>query len=332
VVLASRRGFESLVGRAPRAWRARLRFLKRAESIDLESALRDARLVVSKSYLRPEIHRPILAARRAGVPTLLLVDGPLEWSNLYAHPRLAATDHGLYDPVVHDAVAAIGDPQRRWIEGRNAGRGIAFVTYANRRIRTEPPRWRVPAEPPYDFLVATARTPFRDEAERRRLEQGLHDLGLALAHAGRRVLVRVPQAGLRAVLRRVLPTARFAMRSSFARALFRARCVIGTPSSVLLESMYHDRPTALLRVGEGPLYYGAGWLLDDGADRAATFESMLARDEARMAAQRTAVRTQLSRDDFFDVCEALLAGGRLRAARPLDARDEAFETAAAAHR
>jgi hypothetical protein len=96
--------------------------------------------------------------------------------------------------------------------------------------------------------------------------------------------------------------------------------------------MYHDRPTALLRVGEGPLYYGAGWLLDDGADRAATFESMLARDEARMAAQRTAVRTQLSRDDFFDVCEALLAGGRLRAARPLDARDEAFETAAAAHR
>ena len=169
VVLASRRGFESLVGRLPAGWRGRVRFVKPKAFRRVQASLDAARLVVSKSTLRPEVIRPILAARRAGVPTLLLVDGPLEWSNLHAHPRLGSAGFdALYDPVVHDAVAPIGDPQRRWIEAHNAGRGVAFMPYACRRIRTDPPRRRAPGAPGFDFLLATARTPWFGDDERRR--------------------------------------------------------------------------------------------------------------------------------------------------------------------
>ncbi len=323
VVLSSQRAFEALVGPVPEAWRSRLRFLKPARHVRLMDALGGARLVVSQSYFRPALNRWIFEARRRGVPTLLLVDGPHEWSNVHAARPGAAAARALHDPIVPDAVAAIGDAQARFIERRNARRGTVFFSYASQRIRT-PPVSPAPT-PEFDFLLTTARTAAFGAAEREALETALRACLAALVRAGHRTLVRLLDEDLREALRVPSPLVRFEATGSSAEAIARSRCVIGTPSSVLLEAMHHDRPTATLVFRDSPLFDRTGWLLGGFADWEASFASMLAREPARLAIQRDALRESLADQDLFTQLEPLLAGDALAAPRPLDARDLEFE-------
>jgi hypothetical protein len=314
---------------------ARFRFLKPGQTARIRALLPDCRLVISKSFRRAKVNRWIFEARRLGVPTLLLVDGPLEWANLYLNPSLArlrasGAASGLFEPVVHDAVATIGTAQTEWIEERNRGRGIAFMSYANRRIRTAQDKTMdrstdADRARPFDFLVTTARTPYFDERERRALIATLSACGRALEAAGHRTLVRLFDDELRDAVRAAAPSSSFDTDGSFEDALARTRCVLGTPSSVLLEAMQHDRPTGLLMFRDSPLFYQTGWLLGCEADWEPSLRSMLERDPDRMAAQHETLRTNLSDQDFFEHCEAIASGDVLSEPRLLDAADLAFE-------
>ncbi len=339
LVLSSQRAFEALAGPVPEAVRGRYVFLKAGRAARIHAALADARLVVSQSYPRPALNRWIFEARRRGVPTLLLVDGPLEWSNLFANPSLAQPGseaaRALFEPIVHDAVATIGEAQSRYIASRNPNRGIAFMSYANHRIRTSlasdapagSPTARPidPAAPSFDFLLTTARTAAFDERERTDLIQALLACANALITAGHRALVRIFDDEIRKAVQRAVPSAHFDATGSFADALAESRCVIGTPSSVLLEAMVHDRPTATLVFRDSPLLYQTGWLLGGFSDWNTSFRSMLARDPDRMAQQRESLRENVSDQDFFEQAEALVRRDRLATPRPLDALDLEFE-------
>ena len=329
VVLSSRRAFEAFVGPVPESARTRYAFLKPGRAARIEGALAEARLVVSQSYLRPDVNRWIFEARRRAIPTLLLIDGPLEWANLHSNPSLARRGaegaRALYDPIVHDAVAAIGSAQALALERSNAGRGIVFTTYANRRIRTDPPPADRTTSPRFDFLLTTARTAAFDARERAALTDAIRACAEALERAGHATLVRIFDDSIRAAVRAAAPRARFEATGSFTDALAQTRCVIGTPSSVLLEAMHHDRPTATLVFRDGPLFDRTGWLLAERASWQASFATMLARDPERMAIQRDALRSSLSDRDFFAAIEDLFAGEALAAPRPIDALDLEFE-------
>lgn len=335
LVLSSQSAFETFTGPVPAANRAGFVFAKPRQAARIRAILPDARLVVSQSYARPEVDRWIFEARRAGIPTLLLVDGPLEWSNLHASPRIAAAGaRCLFDPIVHDVVAAIGDAQVRFLARRNAGRGIVFSAFANRRIRTpsRPAPSRAGGGPDasverreFDFLVTTARQAVFDRVERSDLERALRHCGEALAADGHRVLLRIFDDGLARAFRASMPNCVVDASGSFADALGRVRCVIGTPSSVLLEAMLHDRPTATLLFRDAPLFYQTGWLLGGFADWRASLASMLARDPERMQRQREIVREEVSETDFFALVETTDEGRWPSAARPLDERDLEFE-------
>ena len=334
LVLSSQHAFEVFAGPVPEAQRSRYVFLKPDRGARIFAALRDARVVLSQTYLRPEVNRWIFAARRLGVPTLLMLDGPLEWSNLHTNPSLAQPGAGvaraLYDPIVHDAVATIGEAQSRFIASRNPNRGIAFMSYANQRIRTNAPtaasRSATDAPgPSFDFLLTTARTAAFDARERTDLTKALATCAAALAAAGQRTLVRIFDDEIRQSVQTAAPGAHFDASGSSAFALGQSRCVIGTPSSVLLEAMHHDRPTATLVFRDSPLLYATGWILGGFSDPKTTFASMLARDPDRMALQREALREHLSDADFFEQVEAIVRGDRLAAPRALDALDLEFE-------
>jgi len=332
LVLASRQGFEALAGPVPERMKALFRFHKSRDTVRIQTLLPDCRLVISKSYTRPQTNHWIFEARRLGIPTLLMIDGPLEWSNLYANPSLARLGKnappGLYEPIIHDAVATIGNAQTRWIEQRNAGRGIELMSYANRRIQTQIDRESPKPDAEFDFLVTTARTPYVNDREKTDLRAALSACGAALEHAGHRTLVRIFDPELRNSIRSAAPSCRFETRSSFAEALSRTRCVIGTPSSVLLESMQHEKPTGLLVFRDRPLFYQTGWLLDRSDDWGKSFTSMLARDPTRMERQRESLLENLSNEDFFGHCKKIADGERLNTPRPFDALDLEFENKA----
>ncbi|HKK51120.1 MAG TPA: hypothetical protein VKA74_06015 [Myxococcota bacterium] len=337
LVLASRRAFEAFVGPIPERLASIFRFAKPNEEIRIRSLLADCRLVISKSYLPPPTHRWIFEARRRGVSTLLLVDGPLEWSNLYRSPslvrRMGPGQVGLFEPIIHDGVAAIGETQRRWIEHKNPERGLELMTYANRRIATSRPQAPSPTAgedaadrtPELDFLVTTARTPYFDEAERRDLIRCLLEACRALSAGGHRHAFRLFDESLIEALRREIPDLPLDASGDFAEALGRTRCVIGTPSSVLLEAMQHDKPTATLMFRDSPLFYQTGWLLGCTTDWAPSLESMLARDPKRLDWQRQVLRENLSKSDFFAHCDRIRAGELLTRPRPIDPADLELE-------
>ncbi|HEB91208.1 MAG TPA: hypothetical protein ENI85_16660 [Deltaproteobacteria bacterium] len=335
LVLSGRSAFESLVGPVPEDLRARFHFQKPRNALRIHALLSRSRLVISKSYRRPEPNRWILAARRRGIPTLLVVDGPLEWSNLYRedHRILSPEVGGLFEPIIHDAVASIGPGQTRWLAARNEGRGISWLDYRNHRIQSSqgtstlhpPPGLGGRSEPEFDFLLTTARRAWIGPAERGALERVLENCASALDRGGHRVLIRIFDEGLRAAVTRRLPRARSEETGASATAISRARCVIGTSSSLLLEAMQWEKPTATLVFRDSPLFYQTGWLLGPTADWEAGFESMLARDTRRMVFQRHSLQEQLSREDFFDPCRRVLAGTFLARPRPFDDLDRAFE-------
>ena len=335
LVLASRRAFEALVGPIPAALNTIFRFIKPRESTRIHAQLAQCRIVISKSYTRPILNRWIFEARRLGIPTLLLIDGPLEWANLYENPslaRLGGTDpKAHFEPVIHDAVACIGEAQTRWIEQKNAGRGLQFMSYANQRIGTEVPVRRGagdhPEMPPFefDFLVTTAKTPYFSAGEKARLITSLSACIAALHRSGFKILVRLFDSDLCRATRANVPNATFDTTGDFTSALARAECVIGTPSSVLLEAMHQNRPTGTLLFRDSPLLYQTGWLIGCNQAWHETFESMLGHDSKRMDFQRQSLRENLSERDFFEYCDQIARGENLAAPRPIDAIDLEFE-------
>jgi len=330
LVLASRGGFEAFTGPIPARLERCFRFAKPNEAIRIARTLPGCRLVISKSYLRPPVHRWIFEARRRGIPTLLLVDGPLEWSNVYRSPslrrRMGPGQAGLFEPIIHDAVAGIGPAQIRWIGERNAGRGIELMTYSNHRIRTRiDPIGGPERREELDFLVTTARRPYFDEAQREALTRCLLDAADALSAGGYRHAFRIFDHPLLRRLRRRRPDLRVDATGSFASALARTSCVIGTPSSVLLEAMQHGRPTGTLIFRDTPLFYQTGWLLGGSSDWHASLESMLRREPERMAFQSRVLRENVSDEDFFAHCDRIRDGAMLVSPRPLDAADLEFE-------
>ena len=317
------------MGPIPDAMKTFFRFQKPRNAARIQALLPDCRIVISKNYARAESNRWIFEARRLGIPTLLLVDGPLEWANLYTNPSLATLGEnavaGLFEPIIHDAVATIGNVQTRWIRDRNEGRGIELMSYANQRIQTQTGLESTNPDLDFDFLVTTARTPYFERREKADLGAALSACGAALERGGHRTLVRIFDEELRTIIRSTAPSCTFDVKSSFAEVLLRTRCVIGTPSSVLLESMNHDKPTGLLMFRDSPLFYQTGWLLGCSNDWNASFDAMLARDPARMELQRQSLRENLSDEDFFTHCQRIADGKLLKAPRPLDSLDLEFE-------
>ena len=336
LVLASRRAFEAFAGPIPSDLEAAFRFAKPRASARIKAWLPASRLLITKNYPRPDLNRWVFEARRRGIPTLLMVDGPLEWSNVFRNASLrqagAERARGLYDPVIHDAVAGIGPAQCDWIEERNAGRGLWLMSYANARI--DGPRAATtdrdrspPAEEhrPFDFLLTSARTASFDEREQAALADVLKRCARALEATSQRVLVRLFDEDLRAVVRAAAPSARFDESGDFASALRQVRCVIGTPSSVLLEAMAAGHPTASLMFRDSPLFYQPGWLLGCSDDWTASFASMLACEPERMAQQRSTLESELSPEDFFEHCRRIAGGAPPTHPRPLDRADLEFE-------
>jgi len=326
LVLASQRSFERLVGPVPAHLAERLVFRKPIWPEEIEPLLTRARAVVSKGYGNAWLERIVLEARRRSIRTLFVVDGPLEWSNSYTNPhlrrRLGDTPAALMEPLVYDAVATTSTAQTRYLAFKNRNRNIEFTSYASHRIdstgltrgghrsngATSSPSHagaaatddhdRTPKDAghQWDFLVTTAKTPYFNERERRDLTRVLERVCDALRSSERRFAVRLFDD-------RLIEAAGDAHNDrdgNFADALSRTRCVIGTPSSVLLESMLHAKPTATLLYRDGPLFHQTGWLIGCTEDLEPTFESMLTAERTRMEFQASELGKHVDSRDFYE--------------------------------
>ena len=304
LVVMPRQKFVGLVGEIPARFKGVFEFVRKKEYLQAAVLVSQARLVITHSHLSPRANYFILQARAQGITTLLLVDGPLEWSNSYLNPSLRKTNplfRGyLMEPLIHDAILAVSAAQAGYLAFRNPDRDITFMTYKNKRLSSVKPA--APSASRWQFLITTAKTPYFDDTEKDNLIHLLRQLTTALEQGGYSYVFRIFDNALQ----EALSPKENLLEGSFVEVLQQVECVIGTPSSVLLQSMASDKPVGTLIYRDSPLFYQSGWLVGDLCSLDATLASMISREDTRMDFQTYCLEQNLSQEDFFSVMDGLV--------------------------
>ncbi|HEX6534330.1 MAG TPA: hypothetical protein VF041_07025 [Gemmatimonadaceae bacterium] len=231
-----------------------------------------------------EIARCLDAARAAGIPSLVLQDGILEWRCQYENPLFGAGGGApQHQPVLADRIACIGEQSARQIAAwGNAGRvEVTGMPRLDHLLRRAP---RPPARPGRVVLVMTAKNAGFTGAQREVTLRSLRDVREHLAtRPGIEVLWRV--SGEMAWRLGVENLMRETSSVELADVVERADAVITTPSTAMLEAMRLGRPVAALDYHNVPRFVATAWTISAPEQIAPVVASLLAPDAPRMAFQ-----------------------------------------------
>ena len=301
LVVMSRLKFVGYVGEIPERYQGVFEFVRKRQYLKAAELVSQVSLVITHSYLSPRANYFILQARAFGIRTLFLVDGPLEWSNSYLNPSLRKTNRFfrgyLMEPLIHDAILAVSPAQAGYLAFRNPDRNLSFMTYKNQRLTRSKPV--PPSCKRWQFLITTAKTPYFEDREKDNLIHLLRHLTAVLEKNGYSYVYRIFDLALQ----EALSPKENLLEGSFEEALQQVECVIGTPSSVLLQGMASGKPVGTLIYRDAPLFYQSGWLVGDLYRMEATLASMISREETRMEFQTYCLEQNLSQQDFFTVLD-----------------------------
>lgn len=246
------------------------------------------------------------AARRAGRPLALLMDGVLEYANTFLNPRAGST---FLRPAPGDVVLAAG-PHDRAILGALGNRAIAtglprlsaFARAFKQSASTIAGEY---------LLVATANQPSFTPAGRRRVLASLSRLRDAARHRGLAVRWRIGHDMADAL--GIQPD-----REPLLASLRGAHAVLTTASTLALEAMLASRPTAILHPHPWPLWLPCArlWRGQTADGLAEDRERMHALNGSDAAANEAAARScelslnrraPLDTSDLDEVLDSMLA-------------------------
>lgn len=257
----------------------------------------DAGIVITHMHYRWEEVRAIRRiTERNQVPVLILADGILEYRNLYEHPDLA--DGCIFQPVMGHKFACIGRAQARVVESwGNVGK-CEVVGLPRLDTLLETPAPPIRTDGPFRLLIATATTPFFNAQQREAVVESLLHFKQRLEANGR-VNGRRTEVTWRLTggLERDLGLERepdAATRPSLSEAIDRADAVITTPSTLYLESVLKQRPTAILDFYNSPNFVSAAWTINAPRHFNAILSELANPPAAKLLFQETELRDQLA--------------------------------------
>ena len=225
-------------------------------------------------------------ARRLDIPSLLVMDGTIEWHHQWENPRFAAGGGTLYNQLVAtDKIACLGRQSARTFEAwSNVGKceivgAPRFDSYLN-----EPITFKA-HDGPQRLLVMTANTPGFTPEHVAIVERSLLDVQGYLTNQSEwepiwRVGRGLDDEGLGLVDR--FPHLRGRpLHEVFAEA----DAVLTTPSTVILESMLVRLPTAIMDYANSPHYVSAAWTVTSPEHLGPTLQDLLDPPARRLALQ-----------------------------------------------
>ena len=187
------------------------------------------RVVAVSDAESPETRRAIRLAIEANTPVVQLMDGVVDWRNTLTNPRVEGR---FLRPAPAGLVLAATESDAAILRAL----GNRVTTTGLPRLAAIRP---APRPPTTRLLIATARTPAFDAAERDRLVRTLARLRDAAAH------FRVPVLW-RLTARLDLELGVTNAEGPLTEALARCSAVLTTPSTLALEARLAGRPTALI--------------------------------------------------------------------------------------
>lgn len=257
----------------------------------------DAGVVITHMHYRwEEVHAIRRLTERNQVPVLILADGILEYRNLYEHPDLA--DGCIFQPVMGHKLACLGRAQARVVESwGNVGKcEVVGLPRLDALVTTPAPPIRTTG--PFRLLIATATTPFFNSQQREAVVESLAHFKQRLEANGR-VNGRRMEVTWRLTggLERDLGLEKDAKeleRPSLSEAIDRADAVITTPSTLYLESVLKQRPTAILDFYNSPNFVSAAWTINAPRHFNAILSELANPPAAKMLFQETELHDQLA--------------------------------------
>lgn len=237
-----------------------------------------------------EWHTPtrlaIAECKTRNIPVFHVIDGILEWRNLFENPRSTEAKNGspLFQPVLADHTFCMGPIQKWQLEW--LGNTSIHATGLPRldMIQVSRCRPRTISNPPR-LLVATANTPWFNEEQRQRFMAEFSRLvSLCLAVTSR------PNPDFQCTWRiaQVAATALgLAADSSGSAADALASCdaLLTTPSSFAVEAMLMGVPTMLFDPFACPAFIPAAWSATSAETAFAQIPSLLRPSETRCRLQ-----------------------------------------------
>lgn len=238
------------------------------------------------------VSRCLDAARGAGIPSLVLQDGILEWRCQYENPQFGAGGGApQHQPVLADKIACIGSSSARHIASwGNAGKvevtGMPRLDYlADRRT----PRKRCSN---FRLLVMTAKKPGFTRHQTDTTLESLNDLkGYLSARPEIEVSWRLTknlsnELGVGNQLRSFAG-------AELAELLSQVDAVITTPSTAMLEAMILDRPVACLDYHNVPRFVPTSWTISAAQHIGTVIGELAEPPPAKMAFQRESLQDSL---------------------------------------
>ncbi|MDC3223494.1 hypothetical protein OAU26_01035 [Mariniblastus sp.] len=230
------------------------------------------------------------------IPILILSDGILEYRNTWEHPDLV--DGSLFQPVFGHKLACIGNGQARVVESWG-NLGKCEVVGLPRLDGVSPTAGSGSgAADRFRLLVATASTPAFDESQRKTVFQSMKaikdwsDRNPVLDGRSLDVVWRLSD-GLESELG-VGDDLAIEDREPLSQVLDSVDAVLTTPSTIYLESVLRQLPTAWLDFHNSPQYISSAWTISSSAQIDAVVSELAAPPRHKMVYQNFVLHDQLA--------------------------------------
>ena len=287
----------------------------------------DAGIVISHMHYRwDELSALRKITENNRVPVLVLTDGILEYRNTWEHPDLP--EGCIFQPLCGHKLACIGRGQARVIESwGNPGR-CEVVGMPRLDQMSSRPKTPIRSEGPFRLLIATANTPAFTTQQRDSLVDSLKYLIDRFRRkpnvSGRPVeLTWRLTDGLSNELE--LPELPSDQLPSLHEAIDQADAVITSPSTLYLESIRRERPTAVLDYWNSPTYVTPAWSITANAHVDQVLTQLADPPAHRMMFQNFVLHEQLECSSAATPRLIQLIDAMVEAARVAKADDQALK-------
>ena len=224
------------------------------------------------------------AAKKAGIPSLTLQDGILEWRCQYENPLFGAGGGApQHQPVLADKIACIGDQSARQIAawGNAQKVEVAGMPRLDYLLEFEAPPTRKPGT---RILVMTAKNPGFTPEQREVTIRSLKDLKAWLdARADLEVFWRVSPKVVNEL--GVENQYEKAASQELTALIKQVDAVITTPSTAILEAMLLKRPVAAIDYHNVPRFVPTAWTISSSEHIGPVVMQLLEPSRKKMAFQ-----------------------------------------------
>ena len=255
----------------------------------------DASLVITFEHYGPRGVDVLRQCTRRGIPSLVLMDGILEYRNTWLRPTNVPGT--IFQPALSDKVACIGRSQSRILESwGNLGKCEVVGLPRLDALLQRQPRSRSTGEP-WTVLILTAKMPGFTHDQLEQTRQSLFDLKAWFEkHASQGGIPICPLWRITAGLDEMIGVPnqlRDTTGDDLASALERVDAVITTPSTAMLEGMLQGIPVALLDYHNCPHYVPAAWTISAASHIGRVLPELIHPPEAKLLYQATILHDNL---------------------------------------